>query len=150
MSTTPLHPDEIQGVVAEACLCCAIQSAGRAVGRRFDAAFRDVGLTNWQFSLLLSLVRDEPPTIGALAAGVFADRTTVSANLKPLLRRGLVAVLKDEADRRARRIMLTEAGRSVLDEAVHRWRAVNDAVASRLGAVDAQALRAALRALSKA
>jgi len=76
------------------------------------------------------------------------DRTTTTANLKPLERRGLVQVRRDEEDARARRVVLTEAGRAVLAEAVDRWRAANDAVIASLGGTDLTAFRAALRTVA--
>src|SRR5712672_1293392 len=90
-----------------ACLCLHLQRAARAVARRFDAAFRPLGLTSGQFSLLMSLNRPEPPTMGSVAALLAMDRTTLTANLRPLERRGLVRVAVDNADRRSRRLALT-------------------------------------------
>src|ERR1700678_155382 len=84
------------------CLCLHVQRAARALARRFDEAFRPVGLTQGQFSLLTSLNRPEPPTMGAVADLLALDRTTLTANLKPLERRGLVRVAVDAHDRRSR------------------------------------------------
>jgi DNA-binding MarR family transcriptional regulator len=53
---------------------------------------------------------DAPPSIGEVATALGADRTTVTASLKPLLRRRLVAVLTDPEDARLRRLFLTEEG----------------------------------------
>ncbi len=86
--------------VRDACLCLHLQRAARAVARRFDAAFRPLGLTSGQFSLLMSLNRPDPPMIGAVAHLLAMDRTTLTAALKPLERRGLVQVSVDPADRR--------------------------------------------------
>src|SRR5437763_13682973 len=108
--------------VRDACLCLHLQRAARAVARRFDDAFRPLALTSGQFSLLMSLNRPEPPTIGAVAALLAMDRTTLTAALKPLLRRGLVTIAIDEADRRSRRLSLTPAGRALLAAAVPVWR----------------------------
>jgi DNA-binding MarR family transcriptional regulator len=86
--------------VRDHCLCLAAQRAARAVARRFDEALRPVGLTSGQFSLLMSLNRPKPPSIGSVAALLAMDRTTLTANLKPLERRGLVETAVDPADRR--------------------------------------------------
>ena len=94
-------------MVRDTCLCLHLQRAARAVARQFDEALRPLGLTNGQFSLLMSLNRPEPPTIGNVAALLAMDRTTLTANLKPLERRGLVEVRIDSADRRSRRLILT-------------------------------------------
>ena len=93
--------------VRDTCLCLHLQRAARAVGRRFDEALRPLGLTNGQFSLLMSLNRPQPPTIGSVATLLAMDRTTLTAALKPLERRGLVKVTIDPEDRRSRRLGLT-------------------------------------------
>src|SRR5258707_3846031 len=107
--------------VRDTCLCLHLQRAARAVARHFDEAMRTLGLTNGQFSLLMSLNRPEPPTIGNVAAFLAMDRTTLTAALKPLERRGLVEVKVDTADKRGRRLILTQAGRDVLIAAVPVW-----------------------------
>src|SRR5512135_3347642 len=96
--------------VRDACLCLHVQRAARALARRFDEAFRPLGLTQGQFSLLMSLNRPEPPSIGSVSALLAMDRTTLTANLKPLERRGLIKVTVDPADKRGRRLALTQAG----------------------------------------
>src|SRR5438067_1685132 len=108
-------------MVRDTCLCLHLQRAARAVARRFDEALRPLGLTSGQFSLLMSLNRAEPPTIGRVAAVLAMDRTTLTANLKPLERRGLVEIRIDVADRRSRRLALTPAGRALLTAALPAW-----------------------------
>src|SRR3974390_322006 len=93
--------------VRDACLCLHVQRAARALARRFDDALRPVGLTNGQFSLLMSLNRPEPPAMGAVASLLGMDRTTLTAALKPLQRRGLLEIAVDPADRRSRTMTLT-------------------------------------------
>src|SRR5260370_16537102 len=83
-------PFEITLEVRDTCLCLHLQRAARAVARRFDAALRPLGLTNGQFSLLMSLNREDPPTIGSVSPLLPMDRKTLTANLKPLERRGPV------------------------------------------------------------
>ena len=100
--------------VRDHCLCLHAQRAARALARRFDAALRPHGLTNGQFSLLNALNRPAPPGMAPVAALLAMDRTTLTAALKPLVRDGLVQVLTDPADGRARRLLLTEAGRTAL------------------------------------
>src|SRR3546814_18013131 len=70
----------------------------------------------------MSLNRPEPPTMGSVATLLAMDRTTLTAILKPLQRRGLVETTVDKADRRGRRLRLTQAGQDVLQAAVPIWR----------------------------
>src|ERR687888_442680 len=114
MSKRDLLPFEITHHVRDTCLCLHLQRSARAVARRFDEVLRPLGLTNGQFSLLMSLNRPEPPSIGSVSGLLAVDRTTLTANLKPLERRGLVTVMVDAADRRSRRLALTPAGRALL------------------------------------
>src|SRR5271163_1494308 len=108
--------------VRDNCLCLHVQRAARALARRFDEALRPVGLTQGQFSLLMSLNRPAAPTIGQISALLVLDRTTLTANLKPLERRGLVKVKVDAKDKRSRRLILTAAGRAVLVAAAPIWK----------------------------
>jgi DNA-binding MarR family transcriptional regulator len=134
--------------VRDTCLCLHLQRAARAVGRRFDAALRPLGLTNGQFSLLMSLNRPEPASMGMVSALLAMDRTTLTANLKPLERRGLVAVTLDAADKRSRRLRLTSAGRALLAAALPVWERTHAAVDGLLIQTDPDDLRYDLRALS--
>src|ERR1700754_472243 len=99
-----LIPFETTLHVRDHCLCLAAQRAARALARRFDEALRPVGLTNGQFSLLMSLNRPEPPSMAPVASLLAMDRTTLTANLKPLERRGLVETAPNPKDRRSRRL----------------------------------------------
>ncbi len=132
--------------VRDHCLCLATQRAARALARRFDDALRPVGLTSGQFSLLMSLNRPAPPKMGAVASLLAMDRTTLTANLKPLERRGLLETRVDPGDRRGRLLMLTDAGRDALRRAIPIWEATHGEVEGALAAPDA--LRAGLRALA--
>ena len=141
-------PYETTLEVRDACLCLHAQRAARALARRFDEVLRPAGLTNGQFSLLMALNRPEPPPPGPVAALLAMDRTTLAAALKPLVRRGLAEVRVDAADRRARRLALTEAGRNRLAEALPLWRAAHRAIEAETSGLDAEAARASLRALA--
>lgn len=112
-------------LVRDTCLCLHTQRAARVLARRFDEAFRPVGLTNWQFSLMMSLNRPEPPGIGAVAPLLGMDRTTLTAAVKPLQRRGLIDILSNPADKRGRLLSLTAAGRTLLARAVPIWKRVH-------------------------
>jgi DNA-binding MarR family transcriptional regulator len=109
-------------LVRDTCLCLAVQRAARALARRFDDALRPLDLTNGQFSLLMALNRPHPPGIGAVAELLAMDRTTLTAAIKPLQRRGLMTVMVDPQDRRGRLLALTPEGRRRLAAAVPIWR----------------------------
>ncbi|HET7206304.1 MAG TPA: MarR family winged helix-turn-helix transcriptional regulator [Terriglobales bacterium] len=143
------HPTfETTHLVRDSCLCLHVQRAARALARRFDDALRPVGLTNGQFSLLMSLNRAKPAGMTAVASLLAMDRTTLTAALKPLRRRGLVKVAPDSEDRRGRLMTLTLKGRKTLTRAVPIWRKTHAAVEALLRDGDGDRLRSNLRALS--
>jgi DNA-binding MarR family transcriptional regulator len=146
MLTKPTFETTLE--VRDACLCLHVQRAARALARRFDDALRPIGLTNGQFSLLMSLNRPQPPDMGAVASLLGMDRTTLTAALKPLQRRGLLRIKVDSADRRSRMMMLTPKGRRVLARAVPVWRRTHVAVEALLPDGDPDRLRKNLRAVS--
>ena len=133
--------------VRDHCLCLHVQRAARALARRFDDALRPIGLTQGQFSLLMSLNRPEPPNMKDVASLLAMDRTTLTANLKPLERRGLVKVNIDKSDRRGRRLILTSSGRALLAAAAPIWVREHAAAERALTRLSADTLRATLREL---
>lgn len=135
-------------LVRDHCLCLHMQRAARALARRFDQAFRPLGINNGQFSLLMSLNRPEPPAMSPVATLLGMDRTTLTAALKPLTRRELVEILPGVTDRRERRLKLTSAGERLLAEATPLWTALHAKIETELPQGDAVHLRQDLLALS--
>src|SRR5262245_25818684 len=127
MSNHDAPPFAFAQEVGANCLCLHAQRAARALTRRYDEALRPVGLTSGQFVLMIALHRPAPASVAEVARALSMDRTTLTADLKPLARRGLVQVEVDAADRRVRRVRLTPAGRAVLLEAAPLWRQIHAA-----------------------
>ena len=134
--------------VRDAYLCLHAQRAARALARRFDRAFRPFGLTNGQFSLMMSLNRPEPPAMAAVAQFLAMDRTTLTAALKPLVRRGLVSTAPDPTDKRSRRLTLTPRGRATLAQAASVWEATHAELEASLPQSDPERLRQGLNAVT--
>lgn len=147
MSKPVVIPLETTLHVRDTCLCLHVQRAARALARRFDEALRPVGLTNGQFSLLMSLNRPQPAGLGGVANLLAMDRTTLTAALKPLERRGLLTIAPDPKDGRARVLSLTDAGRTVLAQALPIWTREHGKLDEELGG-GSEALRASLKAIA--
>jgi DNA-binding MarR family transcriptional regulator len=135
--------------VRDNCLCLATQRAARALARLFDDALRPVGITSGQFSLLMSLNQPAPPSIGSVAALLAMDRTTLTANLKPLEARGLLKINVDPNDKRSRLLTLTAAGKRTLAKAAPIWTKTHQKAEAVIARTTPSALRAGLRDLSK-
>ncbi|MFN6978097.1 MAG: MarR family winged helix-turn-helix transcriptional regulator [Gemmobacter sp.] len=119
--------------IRDTCLCLAVQRAARRLARRFDVALRPFGLTNGQFSLMVALNQPEPPPIGRLAPFLGMDPSTLTAAVKPLDRRGLLAVEPDPNDGRSRRLRITPEGVALMRQAVEAWRATHTALEGEIG-----------------
>ena len=74
------------------------------------------------------------------------DRTTLTRNLAPLLRRGLVAESAAE-DKRVRSYALTARGKQLLARALPDWKAAQARILRALAKEDAEQLRRILRAV---
>jgi DNA-binding MarR family transcriptional regulator len=135
--------------VRETCLCVRVQRAARALARHFDDALRPVGLTHGQYSLLAALNQDEPPIMSEIASALAMDRTTLTANLKPLERDGIVRIAVDRQDKRSRRLIITAKGRAKLKAAFPLWKAAHAVIDNAVGITRVDRLRADLRAIAQ-
>ena len=136
--------------VRDRCLCLHLQRAARSIGRHFDEALRPLGLSHGQYSLLIAVNRPVAPNMGDVAKVLALDRTTLTANLKPLERRRLIKIQPDKEDKRGRRLALTAAGRKLLKQAVPIWRQTHDDIDAMLAGGDGDSLRADLLTLAYA
>src|ERR1700740_2878587 len=89
---------------AEECNCFAVRAAARHVTQYYDQFLAPTGLRTSQFSILAKLRRKGPLTINALAEAMVMDRTTLSRNILPLQRDGLIKIKSAASDRRAKEL----------------------------------------------
>ncbi|OYY68972.1 MAG: hypothetical protein B7Y47_12735 [Sphingomonas sp. 28-63-12] len=127
-----------------ACLCLNTQRAARAVARRYDAAFRPIGLTSGQFSILAGLNQAAPVSLGALADALGLERTTLTRNLAPLEQAGLIRSDAADGDKRVRGLSLTTQGRDKLLVAMPLWQMAQAGSVEALAPNDWQAIQPAL------
>ncbi len=126
--------------IRDQCLCLATQRAARKLARRFDRLFAPLGLTNGQFSMLVALSGQWQPRLGELAEFLAMDATTMTAAAKTLEKRGLLQLIPDQTDARARRPVLTEAGRATVAEAAPLWCNEHAKLQAEIETTDATAL----------
>lgn len=126
-----MHEDDLRDIAAH-CACFHAREAARAVTRAYDRAFAPLGLRATQFSLLVALALAEPPTITVLADRLGMDRTTLTRNLRPLLRDGLVELAPADGPR-PRPPGITRKGRALLAKAHENWTDAQGALARKLG-----------------
>lgn len=118
--------------VNSGCFGLNIQRAARVVAKKFDDAFRPLGINHWQFAMLMALNVPNGLSVNELARSLVVDRTTITANVKPLERAGLLTVRVDQEDARSRRIELTPNGGAVVNAAFPIWEEVNCSIGNSL------------------
>ena len=126
------------------CICFNLRKTTRAVTRMFDEALRPSDLKATQFSLLAAAESEGPITIKQLADATVMDRTTLTRNLRPLERRGLIQI-RPGRDRRQRVVSLTDQGRERFELAYPVWERTHARIAAALGDERLQRLRGDLR-----
>ncbi len=98
------------------------------IARRYDEALEPIKLRNGQYSTLVAIAGLQPVSMQTLAEMLGMDRTTLTAALKPLQRRGLIFICVDTADRRSRILSITHKGAELLREAFPLWKKAQQSV----------------------
>ena len=106
--------------------------AARAVTRLYDDTLRSVGLRATQLAVLAAVAGDEVVSIAGLAKFMGMDRSTLTRNLAPLEREGLIRV-GAEGWRRSRTVEITKKGRSRLGEGLPFWEKAQETLQRKLG-----------------
>jgi DNA-binding MarR family transcriptional regulator len=130
------------------CLGFNVRKTARVLAKAFDETLAPCGLKNTQFSILVGLHVRGPVNVQAFSDILKMDRTTLTRNLGPLERQGLIRITTG-SDRRSRSIALTEAGEKLLQQAVPLWQHLQQRLVDGLGNDQADQLRKTLRELSK-
>ncbi|WP_108812108.1 MarR family transcriptional regulator [Sphingorhabdus sp. Alg231-15] len=133
----------------EGCICQRTRKAARLVTKTYDDALRPFGLRGTQFTLLAAAAQaDGGVSISELAEHLGMDRTTLSRNLKPLERDGMIDILDEENVGRTKTVRLTESGFAKFAEAAPSWRQTQKQMISLLAADQLSPLMNGLRSLS--
>ena len=122
----------IEQDIVNNCVCQKVRAAARAVTCAYDGALRPVRLRATQLAVLAAVGVEGSVSITALAYELGMDRTTLSRNLGPLQKAGLINV-GAESWRRSRTLEITEKGRSRLTEAFPLWQKAQKALRRKLG-----------------
>lgn len=126
------------------CVCNSLHQTARAVSRIYSEEMRPSGILRSQYSILAYLSKLGVVQLTELADKLYMDRTTLSRNLKPLEKRGLVHNNKSPTDARARELSLTTEGKTQLLEATKLWRKAQKRVVQAFGKENWASLEATL------
>jgi DNA-binding MarR family transcriptional regulator len=133
------------------CIIAALRAASRRLTLLYDEVMAPSGLRITQFNLLAELERRDafPPTVSELAENLTIERSALGQTLKPLERDGLIALVRDERDRRRRPVRLTPAGREAIRRTRPYWTEAHRRFASFFGEPEIAELRATLRNIAQ-
>jgi DNA-binding MarR family transcriptional regulator len=123
------------------CSSSSVRRASRQLTQLYADAMGFTDLRGTQFSLLTQISFLREPTQKALAQAMVMDLSALGHTLKPLIRDGLVELVPDDKDRRAKRVRLTLAGSQLQAELVASWKEAQRRFDAVLGAEKSAELR---------
>ncbi len=105
-------------------LCAGANSrlAARRITQFFDRELAGTGLSLAQLGLMAQVAAASDDTLGALAARMGLEQSSLSRNLQTLESAGLVEIANVEGDLRRRAAWLTDEGARRLEAAIPVWR----------------------------
>jgi len=129
--------------IATECVCIRVRQASRALTKNYDDALRAVGIQISQLAVLVAVAMFGEPgaSIHALAEVLVMDRTTLSRNLRPLERLGLLRVARSPTDARTRLVLLTRQGERAIEAAYPVWQRAQQEVRGLVGTSQARSVR---------
>lgn len=130
------------------CSNSAVRRASRHLGQLYEDAMGDTGLKGTQFSLMSQIAGSNQPTLKNLAEAMVMDLSALGHTLKPLIRDGLVELVPDAQDRRAKRVRLTETGAATQGDLTARWQVAQDRFDKAFGKEKSEELRRTLAFIS--
>jgi DNA-binding MarR family transcriptional regulator len=132
--------------MATECPAMRMRQAARVCGRVFDEAFRPLGIQATQLPVLCgaAMFGEKGVSIGGLAKATLVDPTTLTRNVRPLEKAGLVRVARSPEDARAKVVVLTRAGERLLEEIFPLWQKALKQLQAEFGATRLDDIRARL------
>ena len=141
--TYMLGADSFPPSLAEAsagCVCFHLRRSARTITQFYDRVLASSGLRATQFTLLTIIRRTGGLPFSSLAEVLGMDRTTLTRNVRPLERDGLIKIERG-TDRRVRVVRLTPAGERKQAEAEPLWALAHGRITSGIGPGTWKALR---------
>jgi DNA-binding MarR family transcriptional regulator len=131
------------------CACTDLRRVTRKLTSLYDSALAPAEITITQYSVLANIGRAGQLSHTALAEKLGMDRTTLTRNLRPLIKARWVAVASGE-DRRQHLLQLTTSGKKKLNHTLLLWEKIQSQFVSELGTEPLQELRTLLRRVESA
>jgi DNA-binding MarR family transcriptional regulator len=129
--------------IAAECTCQRARRAARSLSKAYDELLRPLGLEVPQLGVLAAVAHfgEGGAQIVGLADALGLDRTTLTRNLVPLEKAGLIRVARSPTDARARIVLLTRAGERAIEEAFPLWQKAQQRVHDTFGKARTESIR---------
>jgi DNA-binding MarR family transcriptional regulator len=125
-----------------------MRKAGRILTRRYDQCLKASELKLTQYSMLANIGRNPDISVSELAGLLAMDQTTVTRNLLVLQKLGYIHLELDMTDHRIKRVRISQAGTSKMDEARPLWKEAQSETEEILGRESIEGLLESLRKLT--
>jgi DNA-binding MarR family transcriptional regulator len=132
MTESPANIKQFDATDLAMCTCANLRKAARSVTKAFDDALRPFDLRATQFTLLATLSNTKKRPLTQLADALGMDRTTLTRNLQPLDRRGLIRI-ESEKDLRVKNVSITQGGHKLFEDALPEWEKMQRKISGKLG-----------------
>jgi len=136
----------LAGQISQACPGMLVRQASRFLTSVFDEAFRPLGIQASQGYVLVTIATfgEDGATISAIADALIMDRTTLTRNVRPLEKTGLVRVARSPDDARSRILFLTHAGERMIERMPRVWEKAVERLREAFGPTCVQSLQSQL------
>lgn len=115
------------------CYNLKMRQASRVLTNHYDGYLRADGITVTQFSILRSLWYMKSTSQKDLQEVLVLQQTTLTRNLKPLIRDNYIQIDSSPEDGRIKLVSLTQQGKDLFQKARKNWKSAQNALSSRLG-----------------
>ena len=125
-----------------------MRKSARIITQFYEERLAAVGVKSGQFSLLRAVHYLKKTTNKELQAILVIDQTTLSRNLKPLIRDGLLLVSPDEKDQRRKIIRLSSKGKKLYLKALPIWKKIQHELVKKIGSKESEEIQRVSKSLT--
>ncbi len=134
--------ERVADKMGEECIGVRVRLLNRVITSLYDDAFRPLGITANQISILISMVRKGFDTPGGIGQFLQMEKSTLSRNLDRMRKSGWIEILPGE-DGRSQRLRITPKGNKVVEKSLPLWRSAQNKAKHILGERGADSVRGA-------
>jgi DNA-binding MarR family transcriptional regulator len=108
--------------ISSECLLGHWRKVNRILSGVYENEMRDFGLKSSQLNLLVAVAKSGPVRRTDLGKRLHLDPSTLTRNLKVMLKQGWIEERPDEEDQRSARLKITPKGRKLLESIAPAWK----------------------------